>query len=110
MVLGLGGNVHGFTQCLQNHNVLLRWADTLSCGLPVQEASSSFFMREEGLRQEVSRLEDRVRALEDEKTELVASSSDHTRPLMRWALPYDDRCTELCNCPTHHRKPSIRLI
>ena len=52
---------------------------------PVQAASASFFTREEGLRQEVSRLEDRIRALEDEKTELMAASSDHTRPLMRRA-------------------------
>ena len=91
MVLGLAGDVHALTQCLQCRHVLLtcpvdmsllEWADIR---LRAQEASSSFFTREEGLRHEVSRLEDRVRALEDEKTELVASSSDHTRPLMRYA-------------------------
>lgn len=51
--------------------------------LCMQAASSAFFTREEGLRQEVSSLEDRIRALEDEKTELIVSSTDHTRPLMR---------------------------
>ena len=51
--------------------------------MPVQAASAAFFAREEGLRQEVSRLEDRTRALEEETAELAAASSDHTRPLMR---------------------------
>lgn len=53
------------------------------CAVPVQAASAAFFAREEGLRQEVSRLEDRTRALEEETAELAAASSDHTRPLMR---------------------------
>ena len=56
----------------------------LMCEAPVQAASAAFFSREEGLRQEGSRLEERMRALEDEKTELAAASSDHTRPLMRF--------------------------
>jgi hypothetical protein len=52
---------------------------------PAQDASASWFAREEGLRREISRLEDRIRDLEEEKTELVASSSDNTRPLVRCA-------------------------
>ena len=51
----------------------------------MQAASAAFFAREEGLRQEVSRLEDRTCTLEEETAELAAASSDHTRPLMRWA-------------------------
>ena len=57
-------------------------ADFPRCG-PVQAASAAFFAREEGLRQEVSRLEERTRALEEETAELAAASSEHTRPLMR---------------------------
>ena len=58
---------------------------TFRGAVPAQAASAAFFAREEGLRQEVSRLEDRTRALEEETAELAAASSDHTRPLMRWA-------------------------
>jgi hypothetical protein len=52
------------------------------CG---QAASSAWFSREEGLRREIARLEDRIRDLEDEKAELVTSTSDNTRPLVRWS-------------------------
>lgn len=44
-------------------------------------------------------MEDQIRALEDEKSELLASSSDHARPLMRCCTP---RCA-LCNALQHQR-------
>ena len=49
----------------------------------LKAASSAWFMREEGLRSEIVRLEDRIHDLEEEKGELVASTSDNTRPLIR---------------------------
>ncbi|EIE21880.1 hypothetical protein COCSUDRAFT_47970 [Coccomyxa subellipsoidea C-169] len=48
-----------------------------------EAASSAWFTREEGLRREIARLEDRIHDLEEEKGELVASTSDNTRPLIR---------------------------
>ncbi len=54
------------------------------CGI-LKAASSAWFTREEGLRKEIARLEDRIHDLEEEKGELVASTSDNTRPLIRSA-------------------------
>ncbi|BDA46997.1 probable TATA element modulatory factor [Coccomyxa sp. Obi] len=48
-----------------------------------EAASLAWFTREEGLRREISRLENRIHDLEDEKVELVASTSENTRPLSR---------------------------
>ena len=44
-------------------------------------------------------MEDQIRALEDEKSELLASFSDHTRPLMRCCTP----CCAQCNALQHPR-------
>lgn len=78
-------------------NIMMRGggiqADNDLWRLCVQAASSAFFAREEGLRQEVSSLEDRIRALEDEKTELIVSSTDHTRPLMRYHIAHSKLCS-----------------
>lgn len=64
--------------------------------LNVQAASFAWFTREEGLRREISRLEDRIHDLEDEKVELVASTSENTRPLTRYvAATVLDLCTTL---------------
>lgn len=54
----------------------------------MKAASSAWFSREEGLRREIARLEDRIHDLEEEKGELVASTSDNTRPLIRSATVY----------------------
>lgn len=50
-----------------------------------QAASAGWFAKEEGLRREVAALEERVRALQDEKADLAAAASDSTRPLVRRA-------------------------
>ena len=48
-----------------------------------QNAEGRWLQREEELRREVASLEERLRGLEFEKGDLMAASSDSTRPLLK---------------------------
>lgn len=50
----------------------------------LQDAETRWLQREDTLRREVALLEERLRGLELDKGDLLAASSDSTRPLLKW--------------------------